>query len=168
MAWADFIPGEPLLGVNLVLGHWDLSVSDYDSGPLRHVRLRQFLSVLQPDLIMFESVKYVPPKEIMAKGINAVVARVATAAELLGGFKTTLTTWAEENGVPAQGLAITEIKKFATGKGNANKVDMILAANEKFGTDFDPETYEQTGVDNIVDAAFVCTMGLENYSEGLA
>jgi hypothetical protein len=170
IAFCDFNRENGERGHDLVMGQWDLSLGPYDSGPLRHIRLKHFLTVLAPDLVMYEAVKYDPPQEMMkarGHGMGGVVARVATAAEFLGGLKTTLATWCEDHLVPTHGLAIASIKQFATGKGNASKVEMIEAANAQFGTNFDVEGYEKTGVDNIVDAAFCCTMGVDSYSEGL-
>lgn len=152
----------------MVLGQWDLSVGPYDTGPLRHVRLKQFLSILAPDLIMFEDVKFTGAQERhTGTSIFAIVARVATSIEFIGGLKVTLTTWATEHGIPAQGIGIKTIKKYATGKGQANKIDMIKACNERFGTAFDPATYVEEGTDNMADAAFVCAMGIDFYAEGL-
>ena len=173
VAIADFAPGQPIKRVKMVLGQWDLSVSTYDTGPLRHIRLKQFLAVADPDLVMFEDVKHTPGQDQMAargyQGIGAIVARVATASELLGGFKITLTTWCEERGIPAQGIGIGQIKKHATGKGVADKTAMILACNEQFGTDFDSseDVYKREGTDNMADAAFVCDMGVRLYSDGM-
>lgn len=170
IAFADFEPGKPVVDVTVLMGQWDLSVGQYDSGVLRLIRLKQFLSILDPDLVVYEEVKYDPPQDVMAKrghGMGGVVARVATAAEFLGALKSTLGIWCEEHNVPAHGMAIAAIKKYGAGKGNANKEDMIKAANERFGTNFDHETYQQTGVDNICDAAWCCAMGLESYSEGM-
>lgn len=170
VAFTDFKPGAPLRDLTLLLGQWDLSVGPYDTGILRLVRLKQFLNILAPDLVAYEAVKYDPPQDLMQKrggGMGAVVARVATAAEFLGSLKATVAIWCHEHNVPAHGLAITKIKQYATGKGNSGKKEMISAANEQFGLEFDLETYEKTGVDNICDAAFCCKMGLEMYAEGL-
>lgn len=155
----------------IITGQWDLSLGQYDTGPLRHVRLKHFMQVLAPDVVVYENVKYTPSKEESlgsktgSAGIHAVLARAATAAELIGGLKTTMTVWCEERLVPAHGLSIQEIKQFATGKGNASKVDMIKAVNEKFGFNLDPETYEQTGADNVADAVFCCALGIDLYHE---
>jgi len=153
----------------LVMGQWDLNLGPHDTGPMRFIRMKQYLTILQPDLVMYEDVKYTPSKDsVGGGGISAIVARVAKASELLGGLKVILTAWCEERGIPAEGLSIAHIKKYATGKGNAGKELMIEAANEQFGTDFDPATYQNTGVDNIVDSAFCCKMGVDLYSEGLS
>lgn len=169
-AFVDIIPGQPISKATIVSGIWDLSLGPYDSGPLRHIRLKHFLAVTEPDLVMYEEVKYDPPADLIkAKGMNpgAIVARVAAPAEFLGGLKVTVSTWAEEHGIAAQGVGIARIKQFATGKGNASKVDMIKAANEKFGISLAVDDYEKHGTDNIADALFVCNIGMEYYSEGL-
>jgi len=168
IAWCDYDKNTPVAEALIMAGQWDLSVAGYETNPLRHIRLKQFLSVLQPDLVGFEDVKYTPDKESFGgKPIGMIVARVASAAELLGGFKITLTTWAEERGIPAQGFAIGSIKKFATGKGNAGKEAMIKAANDRYGCDLDHLNYKTTGADNIADAMHVCAMVLERYAKGL-
>ncbi len=83
------------------------------------------------------------------------------------GLSAILTTWAEERNIPCQGIPIGTIKRFATGKGNANKIEMIEACNKTFGTEFKTADYESTGVDNIADAMFLCSMAVTQYSEGL-
>jgi hypothetical protein len=152
-----------------IMGQWDLNLGPYDTGPMRFIRMKQYLAIAKPDLVMYEDVKYTPSKEGFGfkKNMAAIVARVANASEMLGGLKVVLTSWCEERGIPAQGISIQHIKKYATGVGNANKKDMIKAGNARFGTNFDPETYEQTGADNIMDSAFCCLMGVELYGEGL-
>ena len=39
--------------IEMHIGQWDLSAGSYDSGALRFVRLRQFLSILKPDINCF-------------------------------------------------------------------------------------------------------------------
>jgi len=155
--------------VQLLLGQWDLSLGRYDSGPTQFIRLKQLLLATAPDLIAFEDVKFSGSKEryVGRTSVQAILARAATAIEFLGGLKIVTTTWAEEQNTPAVGYGIGEIKKAATGKGNANKVAMIKACNEKFGTELDPADYQTTGVDNMADAAFVAYLGFEEYGAAL-
>lgn len=168
IAWSDIKPGDVWEDAVIVAGQLNLALGQYDTGPLRHIRLKQFLSVLAPDLIAFEDVKFTPDKGTFGgKGVGIIVARVSSAAELLGGFKITLATWAEENGVPAHGYAIGQIKKYATGKGSANKEAMITAANEKYGVSLSVDDYKSTGADNIADAMHVCAMAINEYGAGL-
>jgi hypothetical protein len=166
----DYIPGKKLLRENLNLFQWDLSNNGLDSGASRFVRLRGFLNIVNPDAIAYEDVKYTPPREFFINrkfGIPAIMARVATASEVLGGMKVTVATWAEEKQIPSMGFGITTIKKFATGSGRANKEDMIKAANKNFETAFDPAKYKTDGIDNVVDAAFVLLMLLQNVKTGV-
>jgi hypothetical protein len=163
-------PGAPVAPEHLsvYLGQWDLSAGPYDSGAIRFVRLRQFLTIAAPDLVLYEDVKYTPPASPFRTSAQAVVARAATALEWFGALKGTLSTWCEEAGVPCTGFPIGAIKKRATGKGNANKADIIRAANVRFGAGLDPDGYESSGHDNIADALWVLVLGLEQYGAGLA
>ena len=49
------------------------------------------------------------------------------AAHVYGGFLATLTAWCEGHEVPYQGVPVGTIKRFATGRGNADKAAMIAA-----------------------------------------
>jgi len=60
--------------LNMHIGQWDLSAGPYDSGALRFVRLRQFLSVLKPDLIAFEDVRYTPSEKLTKFNMHAILA----------------------------------------------------------------------------------------------
>ena len=170
VTYADVDADNPLADVFMVMQQWDLSVGPYDTGPLRFIRLEQFLTVLRPDLILCEDVKFTPSTTLpngQKISIMAVVARVSTAAELLGGLKFQTSKWAERHGVPLQGVGIGTIKKYATGSGSADKTAMIRECNKRFGTQLDPDTYKETGADNMADSAFLCAMGIEHYYDGL-
>jgi len=170
VAYCDFDPRKPIDWdkIQMVGGQLDLKVAPYETGPLRHVRLKHFLFVLSPSIIGFEDVKNTPSEAMYGgKKLGIIVARIANAAELLGGLKITMTTWAEEQGVPAVSWSISEIKKWATGKGNAGKPAMIKAANKKFRVELDPENFQTSGTDNIADAMHACAMTVETYAKGL-
>ena len=49
------------------------------------------------------------------------------AAHVYGGLLATLTAWCEHHQIPYQGVPVGTIKKFATGRGNAGKDEMIAA-----------------------------------------
>lgn len=49
------------------------------------------------------------------------------AAHIYGGFLGMLTAWCEEHDVPYEGVPVGTIKRFATGKGNADKATMVAA-----------------------------------------
>ncbi len=167
--FCDIIPGQPVTAAQIVGGQWNLSIGNWDTQSIRLIRLKQFLEITGPDLIFYEEVKYVGQSPPPGQKINltALVARAVTGAQVVHTMQGILVTWAEERGIPCQSIPIGTLKRYATGKGNANKVDMVEAANKQFGTDFDPETYEDTGVDNIADSMFLCAMAVQNYSESL-
>jgi len=166
----DYVPKANLLQENLKLFQWDLSTQGLESGAARFVRLRAFLNVTKPEVLAYEDVKYSPPKEFFMNkkfGIPAVLSRVATASEVLGGMKVTVATWAEEENKISNGFAISTIKKYATGNGKASKEDMIAAANRQLGIAFDASKYKSTGIDNVVDAAFVLLLLIQKVSAGM-
>ncbi|NDC55229.1 MAG: hypothetical protein EBZ69_00075 [Alphaproteobacteria bacterium] len=165
----DLVPGEKLLQAKLKLFQWDLSTRGLESGAARFVRLRAFLGVTNPEVIAYEDVKYSPPKGFFVNkkfGIPAILSRVSTAAEVIGGMKVTVATWAEEAGLISNGFAIATIKKYATGNGKASKEDMIAAANKWLGAAFDASKYKNTGIDNVVDAAFILLLALKQVELG--
>ena len=73
----------------------------------------------------------------IAGGIDAVyfeeVRRHAgtDAAHIYGGFLAGLTAWCEVQKIAYQGVPVGTIKRFATGKGNADKQAMIAAIRER-------------------------------------
>ena len=50
------------------------------------------------------------------------------AAHVYGGLMATLTAWCEHHSIAYEGIPVGTIKKFATGRGNAGKPEMIDAA----------------------------------------
>jgi len=165
-----FNPAEPVtadrIRQSLLLGQFDLSAGQYDSGASRFVKLRQLLYELKPAIIFYEQVRNTPPIPAGPMTMHAVVGRVYTAAKLAGAFTATVCTWAEERNIPCIGLEIGPIKKRATGKGNASKADMIAAANLTFGLDLEAEGYETSGMDNVADSVHILLLGLEQHGNG--
>jgi Holliday junction resolvasome RuvABC endonuclease subunit len=162
-AYLEYLPKKlPKYQRPIYMGQFDLQVGEWETTAMKFLRLRQFLNVILPDVIFFEDVKQAvtPSKAYMMGGIIKSV-------EMLGAMKAVTCLWAEEHEVPAHGFGIGQIKKYATGRGVASKEVMIEACNRRFGTKHDPTTYETTGVDNAVDAAFALVMGMEAYCEGL-
>lgn len=49
------------------------------------------------------------------------------AAHVYGGLMATLQAWCEENAIPYGGVPVGTIKRWATGKGNADKAAMLEA-----------------------------------------
>lgn len=55
------------------------------------------------------------------------------AAHVYGGFLASLDQWCADCGAPMEGVPVGTIKKFASGKGNASKQQMIEAVEDRFG-----------------------------------
>lgn len=158
---------KPIGQTQFICGQLDLGAGPYDSGAIRFVRLRHFLAALKPDAVFYEMVRNTPAEKATKYNVASLLARAMTAAQLFGAFQATVCAWCEEAGVPCTSFGIADIKRRATGKGNADKEAVIAAANAEFGLDLDPAGYETTGVDNVADASFCLLLGLEQYGAGL-
>ena len=53
--------------------------------------------------------------------------RGTDAAHIYGGLMGTFTAWCEERNIPYKGIPVQHIKKYATGRGNADKQSVIAA-----------------------------------------
>lgn len=80
------------------------------------------------------------------------------ASHLYGGWLAVLQVWCEENSIAYQGVPVGTIKRFAAGKGNADKVAMIAAIRERGFESAD---------DNEADAIAILLWALET-NGGLA
>lgn len=146
------------------IGVLDLRTGRYDSGNLVFLRLRRFLDVVKPSVVFYEDVKFTPDRSLSSA---QALARAATSLELLASLRQTVVLWCEDHSVYCTGIPIGTIKKEATGKGNANKAQVVMACNKRFGTNFDPENLETNGHDNAADAAFVLACGLTEYGDSI-
>ena len=89
----------------------------FEGGGMRYLRfgawLRELASIAgAPDRIVFEEVRR----------------HLSTdSAHVYGGLLATLTAWAELKAIPYEGVPVGTIKRYATGKGNADKAAVIAA-----------------------------------------
>jgi hypothetical protein len=95
--------------------------SRYDGGGMRYLRFQNWLAEMDRLSGPIATIWYEEVRN--HKGVDA--------AHVYGGLMATLTSWAEMRGVPYQGVPVGTIKRFATGKGNANKVAMMEAARSR-------------------------------------
>lgn len=102
-------------------GHWDFKVLRDESSGMRLVRFKSKLK----ELVRLEEIEVVVFERSQGFHQNAVIVQ----SELHGCLK----LFCEENKIEYRAFSPSEIKKFATGKGNANKELMIKAAKERFG-----------------------------------
>jgi Holliday junction resolvasome RuvABC endonuclease subunit len=73
------------------------------------------------------------------------------AAHVYGGFCAMLMAWCEHHGIAYRPVFWSEIKKFATGKGNATKAEMLAAMR---AAGFSPRD------DNEADAIALCMLAI--------
>lgn len=129
-------------------GVWDLRVKRDESAGMRLIRLRSKLAEFSKagvDLLVFEAARNVGP------GMQGAL---VVQAELQGVIK----TWCEDGGVAYRGYSPTEIKKHATGKGNAGKAVMVEAAKLRWP---DKDICD----DNVADALWLLDLATEEYGD---
>jgi hypothetical protein len=91
--------------------------SRFEGGGMRYLRFRGWLTEMAG----------------LASGLSRIAfeevrAHAGTdAAHLYGGFLAHLSAWCEEHEIPYEGVPVATIKRFATGRGNADKAAMIAA-----------------------------------------
>lgn len=134
-------------GASQSWGSWDLSTKRDESTGMKLFRLKSKLNEIAAqgiDLLVFEAARNAAP---MMQGALVHQAKMQGVIEL----------WAQERGIQYRGYSPTEIKKHATGKGNANKDRMIETARNKFGTVID---------DNAADALWLLDLARKEYALG--
>jgi Holliday junction resolvasome RuvABC endonuclease subunit len=124
--WA-FLDGDAVFS-----GVWNLTGTRFESAGFRFIRLKKYLSeLLKPDCVYYEEVR-------RHLGTDA--------AHCYGGMIATLQTFCDENKIPYSGIPVGTLKKFAVGKGNADKNQMVMAAKK-----YKPEISD----DNEADAFLI-------------
>lgn len=127
-------------GGSWMTGAWDFSITRFDSP---HVRFERFGQQLDSHFQI--GVSKVFYEKVMRH-------RGTTAAHVYGAFLNKLHEKCAEYGVPFEGLSVQEIKKHATGKGNAGKEAMVAAA---LAAGFNPKTEDEA------DAIWITKCGME-------
>lgn len=105
---------------NEIYGVWDLSIKKDESAGMRLIRFRskiyEFVEQHKINLVVFERTSGMHKSSIIVQ------------AELHGVLKVAL----EDLNVEYRAYSASEIKKFATGKGNAGKPLMVEAAKKRY------------------------------------
>lgn len=129
-------------------GVFDVSIRRDESAGMRLIRLRSKLNALAEsgpiDLLVYEAARNAGPRMQGALVCQAMLQGV-------------IQLWAEDNKIEFKGLSPSEVKKHATGKGNAKKQQMIDAAKAKFGHVED---------DNHADALWILDYAVKEYTGG--
>ena len=123
-------------------GVWDFTTKKDESSGMKMLRfrakLREVCNIEEINLIVYE--------RVAGQHKNSII----HASKMVAIIE----TFCEENNIQYKAVSATEVKKFATGKGNANKEKMIEAAREKYG-------YEGNN-DNEADAILIYHHTLED------
>ena len=100
-------------------GVWDLSIKRDESSGMRLIRFKSKLD----EIVKLEKIDLITFERTSGFYKSALIIQ----SELHGVLK----MFCEENKIQYRAYSAKEIKKFATGKGNANKLMMIKAAKSK-------------------------------------
>lgn len=119
----------------------------FEGGGMRFLRFGQqvteMITLVKPEVVFYEEVRR----------------HLSTdSAHVYGGMMAVLTAACEEAKIPYKGIPVGTIKKFATGKGNANKDAMLKAAKERF-------TDQNIFDENQADALWILATGLEEFKD---
>lgn len=116
-------------------GTWDLSTRRDESIGMKLIRFRGKLEEIRlavgVDLLVYEAARHAAPKMQGALVVQAML-------------QATLVTWCEDNRIEYRGYSPSEIKKRATGRGNAGKPDVLAAARAKW-----PEVRDDNQADSL-------------------
>lgn len=109
-------------GKSKISGAIDFAPKRFEGGGMRYLKFRRWLDQTHEAAaiteVTFEEVR-------RHQGTDA--------AHVYGGFLAALCAWCEEHNIPYEGVPVQTIKKFATGKGHADKAAVMAAVKEKWG-----------------------------------
>lgn len=101
-------------------GVWDFNTRKDESAGMKMLRFRSKLK----EVCELESINLIVYERVAGFHKQAII-HAAKMVAIIESF-------CEENGIEYKAVSATEVKKFATGKGNANKDKMIEAARLKY------------------------------------
>lgn len=138
-------------GATLNSGVWQLGLTRGDSPGMRYIRLRGQLNTMKaayPDLGL---IVYEQPQAFLSKY------RGGTATEIAYAMVGEIQSWCTGVGLQHTSVHAATVKKFATGKGNANKEAMVRAGRLRFKTCSEN--------DNEVDALWILALHHSNMGQ---
>ena len=100
-------------------GTFNLTPRRGDGAGIRFLRLQRCLDEMKTNLGGIDRLVYELPGHFKS----------AAAADCINGLVAHIQSWCERSNVPCEAVAPTQIKKFATGNGNAKK-PAVLAAGQ--------------------------------------
>jgi Holliday junction resolvasome RuvABC endonuclease subunit len=104
-------------------GVWDFNTRRDESSGMKMLRFRSKLV----EVCKLEEINLIVYERVAGQHKNSII----HAAKMVAMIE----TFCEENNINYKAVSASEIKKFATGKGNANKDKMIESARVQYGYD---------------------------------
>ena len=98
-------------------GRIHLKQDRWQGGGMRYLRFKSWLSEIHQHAGAIDQVYFEEVRRHLG----------TDAAHVYGGFMAMLTAWCEHQQIPYEGIPVGTIKRFITGKGNANKRAVIDA-----------------------------------------
>ena len=114
--WAMALPDG-----GIVSGTVSFRPSRYDGGGMRYLRFRAWLEGIAEDAPGIAAIHFEEVRRHLS----------TDAAHVHGGLLAMLTAWCEEQAVAYQGVPVGTIKRFITGRGNADKAAVMSAVRER-------------------------------------
>ena len=114
--WAVRLPGG-----SIESGSTSFRPSRYDGGGMRYLRFRGWLQGIAADAGTVAAIYFEEVRRHLG----------TDAAHLYGGFLATLTAWCEQRRIPYEGAPVGSIKRFITGRGNADKQAVLEAVRSR-------------------------------------
>lgn len=102
-------------------GVWDFNTRKDESSGMKMIRFRAKLK----EICELEDINLIVYERVAGQHSNSII----HAAKMVAMIE----TFCEENEIAYKAVSASEVKKFATGKGNANKEKMIESARLKYG-----------------------------------
>ena len=102
-------------------GTAEFRLDRWQSGGMRFLRFKHWLTEIKHQAGSIETVVYEQVRR--HAGVDA--------AHAFGGWLAILTAWCDHHGIAYQGVPVGTIKKFITGKGNADKQAVIDAVHAR-------------------------------------
>ncbi len=95
----------------------------HESAGMRWLKFRRWLEYIagekfRPDLVVYE---------------QWIATRTGNASEITAGFTTRIVEFCTERRIDYKGVPPADLKRFTTGKGNANKDAMVAAVERRWG-----------------------------------
>lgn len=116
-------------------GTWNLTTMKDESSGMKMLRFRAKLK----EICELEQINLIAYERVSGQHKSSII----HAAKMVSVIE----VFCEENGIAYRAYSATEVKKFATGKGNAGKPLMVAAAASKYGY--------TGGDDNVADALHI-------------